>query len=40
VAARPVGAGGAGTPGVALASGESALSPPPFVPDANVDDTT
>jgi len=40
VATSPVGAGGAGTPGVALTSAESALSPPPFGPDAKVDDTT
>jgi hypothetical protein len=40
VAASPVGAGGGGTPGVALTSAESALSPPPLGPDPNVEDTT
>jgi hypothetical protein len=40
VAARPVGAGGAGAPGVEVASAESLLWPPPFGPDAKLDDTT
>jgi hypothetical protein len=40
VATSPVGAGGGGTPGVALTSAVSALSPPPLVPDAKVEDTT
>jgi hypothetical protein len=31
---------GGRTPGIALASGDGALSPPEFGPDAKVDETT